>query len=144
MKDENFPCMRKLRAIYEECPSALDQKSIQNLVDSLNNAINEQKTELKKLREKTAGWRERLEHVEDYYRNLLRQSEEMMADPTSENPFSKYFEKVDTMMLKHLPKIYRFYKDLQIKQFGLPPPCYNAFAARSFSTWRKIESGGYY
>ena len=68
----------------------------------------------------------------------------MIPDMLTSTPFLRYFDKIDSMVLKHLPKIYKLYKGLNIQQFGQVPPCYKALGNRGFTSWRKIEIGGYY
>ena len=57
--------------------------------------------------------------------------------------FDKYFSRVDSMLLKHVPKLYKLFKNLGISNFGPAPPCYDPRKKRSYSTWtwRKMESG---
>ena len=75
---------------------------------------------------------------------MNREAAAPTADPYSLNPFGRYFEKMDYMVHKWTPKIYKLFKSLKIKQFGPAPPCYKPLASRSFTTFRKIEIGGYY
>jgi len=61
-------------------------------------------------------------------------------------PYERFFDRLDSMMLKHVPKIYKFYKSLNIKNFGLAPSSYDPLKQRTFSSWhwRKIDSGLFY
>ena len=59
----------------------------------------------------------------------------MDACPLSDNPFSKFFEKVDWMVYKHLPKLYQAFKNLKITSFGEAPASYKPSSERRFTTW---------
>ena len=59
-------------------------------------------------------------------------------------PFSRYFQRLDFMVHKHIPKIYQLFKSLGIKNFGQPPPSFDPLKKRGFTTWRKIQELGYY
>ena len=58
-------------------------------------------------------------------------------------PCERFFERLDSMMLKHVPKIYKFFKSLNINNFGVAPPSYDPLKKRTFSSWhwRRMESG---
>jgi hypothetical protein len=75
---------------------------------------------------------------------MNKSSRSVIPDMLTSTPFLRYFDKIDSMVLKHLPKIYKLYKGLNIQQFGQVPPCYKALGNRGFTSWRKIEIGGYY
>jgi len=59
-------------------------------------------------------------------------------------PCDKYFSRIDSMLLKHVPQLYQLFRNLDISSFGVAPPCYDPHKKRSFSTWtwRKMEDGG--
>jgi hypothetical protein len=75
---------------------------------------------------------------------MNRESLAVTLAPHLGNPFARYFEKMDFMCHKYTPKIYKLFKNLNIKQFGPASTCYKPHASRGFTTWRKIEIGGYY
>jgi hypothetical protein len=55
----------------------------------------------------------------------------------------KCFERIDYMVMKHVPKAYKLFKSLQIKNFGEAPSCYDADKKRNYTrwAWTKMEEG---
>jgi len=69
-------------------------------------------------------FKERLTKAEEFFAMKKSQLVAPASKVTHDSIFGKYFDKLDTMLRKHLPKMWRNFKSLEIKSFGVPPPCF--------------------
>ena len=110
------------------------------LVGELDRACDENEAAKALISSQLSTINQRLAPCEDYYSGLNK-----VLPPPSANPYSKFFEKLDYMIHKHLTKIYRSFKKLGIVNFGVPPRSIGPQKQFcGFTAWRRMENGGYY
>lgn len=73
--------------------------------------------------------KKRLIPCEKYYENLNIKINDNLHHSL---PFEKYFERIDYMIMKHVPKAYKLFKSLAIKNFGVPPSVHDFKKPRTF------------
>ena len=84
-------------------------------MSDLDKACDEHRAAAESIATNLKTFKERLGPCEKYYARMNSESTAIIPDMMSSNPFYRYFERIDSMVHKHLPKIYQFYKSLKIK-----------------------------
>lgn len=108
-------CPRKLSAASKDLSCEKTHASLTELVDALDKACDEQRAAEELISTQLQTFKDRLVPCESYYSKMSQAAAETIPDPISLNPFDKYFERLDLMVLKHIPKIYKLFKSLRIK-----------------------------
>ena len=76
----------------------------------------------------------------------MKLNKEEIDTPLSNNPFAKFFDKVEWMVYMKVPKLLHKYKSLKITSFGEAPASYKPSSERRFTTWTygRVEKRVYY
>ena len=87
-------------------------QSLAALVASLDRACDEQEANAQFISAQLNSINSRLAPCETYYSRL--------NNPPEDDPYHRFFEKLDYMIHKYLAKVYKGFKKLGIVNFGLP------------------------